>query len=109
MSLIGNRVTFRWNDTGIMQSNNTIDTSRWYHIRYGISEYKLYIDGIENGNGNGSIPDSNNMEWLLGAMDQANNPPNKPLDYYEGWMEELRIWSKALSADHIRQMMMEIK
>jgi hypothetical protein len=38
-------------------------------------------------------------------MDQANNSPNKPVNHFSGWMDELRIWDIGLSPDHIRQMM----
>jgi hypothetical protein len=34
----------------------------------------------------------------------------KPINYYHGWIDELRIWNKALNIEHIRQMMnQEIK
>ena len=38
-------------------------------------------------------------------MDQANNAPNRPVNYYNGWMDELRIWNTALTPAQIRQMM----
>jgi hypothetical protein len=57
-----------------------------------------------------AAPTDNSMQCMLGAMDQANNAPNKPINYYHGWIDELRIWNKALNIEHIRQMMnQEIK
>jgi hypothetical protein len=34
-----------------------------------------------------------------------SNSPNKPVNHFSGWMDELRIWDIGLSPDHIRQMM----
>ncbi|MFH4964401.1 LamG-like jellyroll fold domain-containing protein, partial [Gaetbulibacter sp. M235] len=110
LRLNGSTVEFRWNTNSI--SSNAIDATTWHHIAvtFNGSTYKLYLDGVERASANGSVPGSNNMECILGAMDQANNPPNKPVNYYHGWIDELRIWNKALDAEHIHQMMnQEIK
>jgi hypothetical protein len=32
---------------------------------------------------------------------QANNSPNKPVNHFSGWMDELRIWDIGLSPDHM--------
>jgi hypothetical protein len=111
LRLNGASVEFRWGTNNSISSND-IDATTWHHIAgtFNGTTYKLYIDGLEKASQNGAAPTANDMECILGAMDQANNPPNKPVDYYHGWIDELRIWNKALDVEHIRQMMnQEIK
>uniref|UniRef100_UPI0012FD3385 LamG-like jellyroll fold domain-containing protein n=1 Tax=Confluentibacter citreus TaxID=2007307 RepID=UPI0012FD3385 len=110
LRLNGNSVEFHWDNNSI--SSNAIDATTWHHIAvtFNGSTYKLYMNGVEKASANGSAPTPNDMECILGATDQANNPPNKPVNYYHGWIDELRIWNKALDVEHIHQMMnQEIK
>ena len=110
LRLTGNTLAFHWDNSSI--SSNHIDAITWHHIAvtFNGTVYKLYINGVEKDSANGSAPTANSMECILGAMDQANNPPNKPVNYFHGWIDELRIWNKALDVQHIRQMMnQEIK
>ncbi|MGE5944186.1 MAG: LamG-like jellyroll fold domain-containing protein [Flavobacteriales bacterium] len=110
LRLNGGSVEFHWGNNSI--TSNAIDATTWHHIAvtFNGSTYKLYMNGVEKASANGSAPTPNDMECLLGAMDQANNPPNKPINYYHGWIDELRIWNKALDVEHIHQMMnQEIK
>jgi len=106
-------VTFRWNGTGGLTSPHKIGSNRWYHIAvtYANSEYKLYIDGILMATKTGSsLPIANNYKALLGAMDQDNNAPNNPINYFKGWIDEFKIWNVALNEEQIHQMMnQEIK
>ncbi|WP_242135895.1 LamG-like jellyroll fold domain-containing protein, partial [Aestuariivivens marinum] len=105
LRLSGNNVEFYWGNSSI--SSNAIDATTWHHIAvtFNGSTYKLYLDGVEKASGNGSAPVANSIECILGAMDQSGNPPNKPVNYYHGWMDEIRFWNKALDVEHIRQMM----
>ncbi|WP_418264913.1 LamG-like jellyroll fold domain-containing protein [Flavobacterium faecale] len=103
-------VTFRWNATGSMTSPYKISSNRWFHIAvtYSNNVYKLYIDGIlmvtKSG---GSLPIVNNYRTLLGAMDQDSTTP---INYFKGWIDELKIWNVALNEEQIHQMMnQEIK
>ncbi|MBR9915437.1 MAG: T9SS type A sorting domain-containing protein, partial [Algicola sp.] len=108
LSLNGSTVTFNWNSTGSIQSSFPISTDRWYHIAVtnDNGNYNLYIDGIAVSSPiTGALPTSNGMRGIAGGMDQANNPPNRPVNYYHGWMDELRIWNVALTESQIRQMM----
>ena len=111
LRLNGNYVEFHWGLTNFI-SSNAIDAITWHHIAvtFNGTTYKLYIDGVEKASENGIAPTNNSMQCILGAMDQANKAPNKPVNYYYGWIDELRIWNKALNIEHIRQMMnQEIK
>ncbi len=101
-------VSFNWNGSGSIISPYIIGTNRWYHIaitRGSDSKYKLYVDGIFIDETSGSVPAINNNNALLGAMDQNNNPPNKPVNYFNGWIDEFRIWDVALTEEQIHQMM----
>ncbi|WP_242131768.1 LamG-like jellyroll fold domain-containing protein [Aestuariivivens marinum] len=108
LRLEGTNLLFRYNNGGIISASNALGTNRWYHIAltYDGSDYILYVDGIQVGSGTGTIPISNSDEFMLGAMDQnpAGGNPN-PVNYYSGWMQELRIWNTALTVEQIRQMM----
>jgi hypothetical protein len=102
-------VSFNWNQNGsITSSPYKIDTNRWYHIAitHAINgSYKLYIDGVLIKSTSGGSPSANSYRTILGAMDQDNNSLNNPLNYFDGWMDEVRIWNVALSPDQLHQMM----
>ncbi|MDR5589564.1 LamG-like jellyroll fold domain-containing protein [Christiangramia sediminicola] len=87
-------------------TSDKIGTDRWYHvaISFNGSAYSLYVDGLLLGTNSGSGPYANSAPFLLGAIyDSAE--PNLPKNPFHGWMEEVRLWSKALSADQIQLMM----
>jgi hypothetical protein len=76
------------NNTSQISSPFPLTTSRWYHaaITYTGGIYKLYID-IEVISSAGASPITNDFECIAGAMDQANNSPNKPVNHFQdGWM-----------------------
>ncbi len=105
----GNIISFNWNNGGTIVSPYAISENRWYHIAvtFGSGIYTMYIDGIEvvkSVNGQ-SAPGTNNLDCILGAMDQTGSPPNKPVNYFSGWMDELRIWNVALTPEQLHQMM----
>ena len=107
LRLVGSTLSFNWNNGSKITSPFPLSTSRWYHVAvtYAGGTYKLYVDGIEVVSSAGSTPITNTFECIAGAMDQANNSPNRPVNYFSGWLDELRIWGVGLSPDHIRQMM----
>ena len=103
LRLVNRRISFNWRNGQSILSPFNINTDRWYHVAvtFNGGTYKLYIDGIEVQTANGLAPNINNNNSLLGAMDRIGQPSN----YFNGWMDELKIWDKALSKQHIRQMM----
>ncbi|MBP6181945.1 LamG-like jellyroll fold domain-containing protein, partial [Flavobacterium sp.] len=115
LKLVGNTISFNWNNGGKISSLYAITTNRWYHVAvtFDSNIYTLYIDGIEVSNPggvSGVIPSINSSDCILGAMDQTGSPPNKPINYFNGWMDELRVWNKALTPEQLHQMMnQEIK
>lgn len=105
-----NIISFNWNNGNTLASPFAVSANRWYHVAVTFSggTYRLYIDGIEmaNSGGGNAAPINNNFECIMGAMDQAaagGNPD--PVNYYSGWLDELRIWNVALSPEQIRHMM----
>ena len=111
LSLNNGSLVFNYGN-GSISTASIINTTRWFHVAvtYDGTNYKLYVDGVLKNTVSGSAPQTtpNNIEAILGAIDQS--PPSDPVNYYTGWMDEFRVWNKALSVDHIRQMMnQEIK
>ncbi|TYA55272.1 immunoglobulin-like domain-containing protein [Formosa maritima] len=108
LRLENNVVSFHWNDgESITASPIEILPNIWHHVAvtFGSGNYTLYIDGIVMASIAGSLPISNTVDCILGAMDQTLVPPFKPLHYFDGVMDELRIWNVALSDSQIRKMM----
>ena len=110
LRLVNNYLSFNWNDGHSITSNHLISSNRWYHIAvtFSGSNYNLYIDGIlVKGSISGSNPTVNTENCIVGAMDQSNSTP---INYFNGWIDELRIWNTELTVNQIRQMMnQEIK
>ncbi|WP_396171686.1 LamG-like jellyroll fold domain-containing protein [Flavobacterium sp.] len=105
LRLVNNMLSFNWNNGNAITSTHPIDSNRWYHIAvtFSGSNYNLYIDGIlVAGPISGPNPSSNNVNFIVGAMDQNNV---SPFHYFNGWMDELRIWNTELTINQIRQMM----
>lgn len=103
LRLVNNLISFYWNNNSIT-ATHSIDTDRWYHIAvtFDGTNYKLYIDGILEKTTSGVNPTSNNVDFIMGAMSQNTDVP---YNYFNGWMDEIRIWNVALSVDQIRRMM----
>lgn len=110
LRLVNNYISFNWNNGHSITSTYPINSNRWYHIAvtYSGTNYNLYIDGIlVKGSVSGSNPALNTVNCIVGAMDQNNGAP---VNYYNGWIDELRIWNTELTVSQIRQMMnQEIK
>jgi hypothetical protein len=103
--LVNNMLSFNWNNGNAITSTYPIDGNRWYHIAitFSGSNYNLYLDGIlVAGPIAGSNPTLNSVNFIVGAMDQNNITP---FHYFNGWMDELRIWNTELTENQIRQMM----
>lgn len=107
LRLVNNTISFNYNNNSI-HSNYAISTERWYHIAvtFDGTQYNLYIDGINVKKEAGAYPTANsNAKFILGAMAQNTTFPYNPIHYFDGWMQEFRIWNLALTDAQIRQMM----
>lgn len=104
LSLSNGKLSFNWNSFGSLESPYPLFNTRWYHVAvtYSNWKYRLYIDGIQVAVENGISPLYNSSDAILGA---TRNSSDLIQDFYNGSMDEVRIWNKALTEDHIRQMM----
>ncbi|MFE3870906.1 LamG-like jellyroll fold domain-containing protein [Flavobacterium sp. ZS1P70] len=103
LRLVNNKISFNWNTNSII-TTNSIDSNRWYHIgvTFDGTNYKLYIDGLLEKTASGTNPTSNSVDCVLGAMAQNNTTP---YNYFNGYIDEVRIWNASLTINQIRQMM----
>ncbi|MBD0725383.1 hypothetical protein B6A10_09350 [Flavobacterium sp. L1I52] len=103
LRIVNNKVAFYWNNNAVT-TTNSIDTDRWYHVAliFDGTNYNLYIDGILEKTTAGSNPSTNSVDFIIGAMSQNTDVP---YNYFNGWIDELRLWNTALNEDQIRRMM----
>ncbi|SDR67256.1 SprB repeat-containing protein [Gillisia sp. Hel1_33_143] len=97
--------TFRVRDRSV-SSTKVVKTDRWYHIAgvYTSSKISLYVDGIEVQNNTNNIPNgSGNFDalFLIGAT-HAPLETKLTKQHFNGFIEEVRVWRKPLSIEHIR-------
>lgn len=83
--------------------NTSILKNNWYHVAasYDGTELKVYVNGQLDGaiNMNGTI-NSINRDLLVGARYRSGEIN----DHFDGQIEELSIWSKALTQEEIREL-----
>ncbi len=104
LSLIGNRLYFRYNASE-MFATQTMNNTKWYHVAVtfdGGNQYNMYIDGFLIQSQTGPNPANNSNIALIGAMDTTNNAP---INFFGGGIDEVRIWNTPLSQTQIREMM----
>ena len=103
LRITNNIISFHWNNNSIA-ATHSIDTDRWYHVAvtFDGTNYNLYIDGILEKTTSGTNPAINSVDFIIGAMSQNTDVP---YNYFNGWIDELRIWNTPLSEDQIRRMM----
>ncbi|WP_203459212.1 LamG-like jellyroll fold domain-containing protein [Lacinutrix sp. WUR7] len=104
LSLIGNRLYFRWNNSEIF-ATQTMNNTKWYHVAvtYDGANYTMYIDGfVIRAATAGASPLVNTNKALIGAMDRTNNSAT---NFFGGGIDEVRIWNSAISQTQIREMM----
>jgi hypothetical protein len=83
--------------TTLVQSSTTLELNRWQFVAYVFdgTEHAIYVDGELVGKGTNSGNNrSPTMSWL-GTFDGTQK-------LYEGWLDELRIWSVARAQAEIQ-------
>ena len=97
-----------WNgaNTFITSSNHIVNTGQWYHITYTASSTtgkKIYVDGIEvftssdTGNNQGT---ATTTDWqAFGRYFNASAP-----FYLDGKLDQVRIFSTALTSDQVTEL-----
>ncbi|MEZ4781454.1 MAG: LamG-like jellyroll fold domain-containing protein [Flavobacteriaceae bacterium] len=95
-------VTANANGSTITTGTN-LNTNQWYHIAATYSNadniFRLYKNGLEIGSKaiSGSLP-SDASSFTIGKEPDTNSK------YYHGYIDELRVFNKALSANEIQKM-----
>jgi phosphatidylserine/phosphatidylglycerophosphate/cardiolipin synthase-like enzyme len=87
--------------TNSLPSGTTFNDNKWHYVvlTYNQSKHVLYIDGVQNSwNSFTKSPDIANTQPLrLGANSYLSPVPG----YFNGQIDELRIWNRTLSSSEI--------
>ncbi|TPV32254.1 DUF5011 domain-containing protein [Paucihalobacter ruber] len=107
LRLVDNYISFNWNNAQALSSPYRMNTNQWHHVTvtFQNNTYRLYIDGVLINSTTGALPIENTSDFIVGAMHNSVNPPFRPRNYFDGGMDEFRIWNVALSENQIRTMM----
>ena len=113
LSLKNNYPSLIWYDNANNEALNMISpfaipNNEWHHIAvsYDGSTVIMYLDGIEVETASpSSLPFNTANDFLIGA--DVENFTTTPLNmnYFDGAIEEVRVWDVALSENQIREMM----
>ncbi|MCE3008715.1 MAG: LamG domain-containing protein [Bacteroidetes bacterium] len=115
---MNNRIRFRINDYGQyqylfgMESISAVPTSQWAHIACVRSSgnMRIYINGVQDANvgyfTNPIQTFANNPDLSIGSI-TGYLGCGGPCSYLPGMVDEVRIWSRALSEAEIRHKMTE--
>ena len=103
--LNGNVPEFRYNST-VLASSHPIAKDRWYHIAVvtGGSTPGIFIDGIRLNETAPGQPTASTAPFIIGATYDSQEP-TIPKNYFHGWIEEVRIWEKALDTTQLHFLM----
>ena len=103
-----------YDNTGVekinIESPTAIPINKWYHIAatFDASSNKaiLYVDGVEvkRGTPTASPPIGGTEKFILGAMYDSGTP-TIPKNNFDGYIDEVRVWDVALTAQQIHEMM----
>jgi len=76
--------------------------NKWVHIAetYDGATARIYVDGVEvlNGAGAGNIRDNKDVKYWIGSMYATDR-------WFGGLLDDVQIWSKALTPDEIKKSM----
>jgi len=83
------------------------NNKKWHHVAatFNGTDAVLYLDGTEVKRGTpSSAPVAGTESFLIGAMYDSSAPAN-PKNYFDGFIDEVRVWNVALTLQQIREMM----
>jgi hypothetical protein len=79
---------------------SVVPQAKWTHLAetYDGKTARIYVNGVESitANGAGTIRDSANATYYIGSLYGTDR-------WFGGMIDEVRIWSKALSADEVKK------
>jgi len=112
LSMDSNYLNLTWyNASGAklidITSPHDISNNKWYHVAatFDGTTAIIYIDGVEvERDTPSSGPANTSAKFLIGAMYDSDTP-NTPKNYFNGYIDEVRLWSTALSVKQLREMM----
>ena len=87
---------------------NASDLNKWWHVTYIVnsatdaSQWKCYLNGIDvgttNSNSSGTYMEPPSTNWTIG------NYPGLSSRFWNGFLDDVRVYNRALSATEIRQL-----
>ncbi|MEW4925482.1 LamG-like jellyroll fold domain-containing protein [Algibacter sp. 2305UL17-15] len=108
-----NYINLTWyNSSGIplinITSSHPISNNKWHHVAatYDGTIAKIYVDGVEVGTGNPmGAPVDGPENFMIGGMYDSDTPSGSATKYFNGFIDEVRLWNIALSTSQLREMM----
>tara|TARA_R110000868_G_scaffold89492_5_gene249123 strand:- start:3833 stop:7462 length:3630 start_codon:yes stop_codon:yes gene_type:complete len=91
-----------------LTSPYAIPNNQWHHIvvSYNGSLVNMYVDGINVVSATPSSPPLNTIDnFLIGADTRNSTTTPSNMNYFDGAIQEVRVWNVALSESQIREMM----
>lgn len=94
-----------YNTSGVKQtltSSVAIPNDEWHQLAviYNGTRATLYIDGVADTSANRSAPADTDHSFFIGAAAK-----DAPEDFFEGNIDEVRVWNTALTEDQLRFIM----
>ena len=98
------KIYFGWYDGSIrtVKSNAVLTNNNWHHAvaTFDGTTGKLYIDGVLQASLSAGAAQNFTGYWRIGAY-KANGYPNAADGYFNGSIDEVMIWNRALSASDV--------
>jgi parallel beta-helix repeat protein/predicted outer membrane repeat protein len=98
-----------WGDTSkyvFLDSSKVVNDDQFHHIvaTYDGERLQIYIDGsLDASRDETKIPDKNNLSLRIGMRNNPLDSPGRSVCSFEGIIDEVAIYNRALSADEIQQ------
>ncbi|PJE42233.1 MAG: hypothetical protein CUR32_05395 [Flavobacterium sp.] len=99
-----NKLNIIWSGGNLLTSNTSIPDGKWYNIilTFTNNNLSLFIDGVLDRTISTPPPSTNNHTFSIGA--EYRNKADIQ-NYFNGEIDEFRIWNKSLGANQLRFIM----